>query len=215
MDVQNFYEHYFRDDPSTQLGDEEGTFVERLAWFAPRVPRGAVLLDYGCGDGVMLAALAERGALLHPDSCGVDISQNAIRKAANRFPALRGLRAALDKPLPLAGGIFDCVVASDVIEHVFDTDGMLREIHRLLKPGGILLLSCPYHGPLKDLVLLIGNQMDNHYRDPYSDHIRYFSTKTLKRVLHNNHFVVRECGGVGRIPWIWTNSMVLAEKPAP
>ena len=88
-DLKTYYEQYNRDDPlSTYKPEEEGTFSQRPAWFSRHIPRGAKVLDYGCGEGVLLAGLAQP-LQLHPDSCGVDISENAVRKAAFRFPHLK------------------------------------------------------------------------------------------------------------------------------
>jgi 2-polyprenyl-3-methyl-5-hydroxy-6-metoxy-1,4-benzoquinol methylase len=106
----------------------------------PAEPR---LLDMGCGDGALAGLLYRRfgGAIT-----GADPDAKAIALAEEMF-ARRGYRAAFrqvagtDTGLP--DGNFDAVVCSDVIEHVPDPVALLREIHRVLKPGGHLVLTTP------------------------------------------------------------------------
>lgn len=89
MDTKAYYEWYNRGDPSSIYRPEhEATFSQRLAWFSRRVRPGSKVLDYGCGEGVLLSGLHQRVGI-HEDSCGVDISENAVRKATTRFQNLR------------------------------------------------------------------------------------------------------------------------------
>ncbi len=214
MNFKEYYEYYNRDDPSsTYRPEHEATFTLRLAWFSKQVPSGAKVLEYGCGEGVALAELAKQRGL-HQDSCGVDISERAVRKATDRFPHLKFVPTASDGTIPFKDGSFDVVVASEVIEHVFDTDAMFQEFARVLRPAGSLLLSCPYHGFLKDLALLLSGQTDGHYHNPYSVHIRYYSVATLQEVLRKHGFRPTSWGGVGRLPFLWKSVAVAALRQA-
>lgn len=213
-DLKTYYEQYNRDDPlSTYKPEDEGTFSQRLAWFSRYIPRGAKVLDYGCGEGVLLAGLGQL-LQLHTDSCGVDISENAVRKAASRFPHLRFVPTSPSGAIPFGDRFFDAIVASEVIEHVLDTDAMFGEFRRVLQFSGFLFLSCPYHGFLKDLGLLLSNQLGRHYHDPYSAHVRYYSFATLTPVLKKHGFSITRRGGVGRLPFLWKSMVVAAIKDA-
>lgn len=188
MDAKAYYEWYNREDPlSGYRPEDEVTFAQRLAWFSKSMLPGRRVLDYGCGEGVLLAGLRE-GGIANAESCGVDISKNAVKKAAARFPGLCFSATRPDGAADFPAASFDAVVATEVIERVFDTDAVFREFHRLLRPEGLLLLSCPYHGFLKDLALLVTGGMERHYRDPYSCHIRYYSRNALRGVHQKTDF---------------------------
>lgn len=212
MDAKAYYERYHREDPSsTYRPEHEATFPQRLAWFSRYVHPGSKVLDYGCGEGVLLAGLHERIGL-HPDSCGVDLSDNAVRKARARFAGVRFLPTDPHGTAPCSDGFFDAVIASEVIEHVFDTEFAFGEFSRLLRTQGSLLLSCPYHGFLKDLGLVLTGRAESHYHDPYSNHIRYYSPSSLNKVLHQRGFRALHWGGVGRLPFLWHSLVVHAVK---
>ncbi|PIQ81491.1 MAG: SAM-dependent methyltransferase [Candidatus Omnitrophica bacterium CG11_big_fil_rev_8_21_14_0_20_64_10] len=214
MDAKRYYEWYNRDDPSSLYRPEdEITFAQRLSWFSKNIPPKSRILDYGCGEGVLLAELHKNG-IAGPESCGVDISENAVGRASIRFPYLRFLATHPNGITAFPDGSFDTVIATEVVEHVFDTDATFSEFHRLLRPGGTLLLSCPYHGFLKDLVILLTGRMDAHYHDPYSPHIRYYTPATLLSVHRKHGFRLVKQDGVGRFPCLW-NSMVTAAVKQP
>jgi SAM-dependent methyltransferase len=109
---------------------------------APSV-RGARILDLGCGHGVLSVDLAQRGAT---EVVGLDLDTDAISFAGqyvpDTFPALsRGLRFVSHDIADLAGSErFDFVFSKDAFEHILDLRGVVGHIHRLLKPGGQLIL---------------------------------------------------------------------------
>ncbi len=112
--------------------------------------RGKRVLDLGAGMGGFTVALAREGA------CVQAVEFNG---AYCRIARLRGRRYGLDLPvvqaageaLPLADGSFDLVCSWDVLEHVQDPPAVLREIHRVLRPGGAALLTvinrCAFRDP--------------------------------------------------------------------
>jgi ubiquinone/menaquinone biosynthesis C-methylase UbiE len=93
-------------------------------------------LDAGCGDGRYLAALAPE---LPARRAGVDLSERILETARARVAA--DFRQASLEALPFADGEFDLVLCSQVIEHVPDADGAIRELARVLRPGGTLVIS--------------------------------------------------------------------------
>ncbi|KPC58815.1 class I SAM-dependent methyltransferase [Streptomyces chattanoogensis] len=100
----------------------------------------ATILDIGCGDGTAAATAAQ--VLAGHRLVGVDWSQDALRRAGTRIPyAIRG--ELTDGGLPFATGSADAVLFSEVIEHLVDPDAALDELHRVLRPGGHLMLSTP------------------------------------------------------------------------
>ena len=112
-------------------------FIALLDRYVRREPGGQrLLMDLGCGVGGMLEPLAAYGRVI-----GTDVTLKGLQHCANRnFPRL----LACNGP----SGCFrdaslDCITAFDALEHIEDDIGTLREIHRMLKPGGILIASGP------------------------------------------------------------------------
>ena len=106
---------------------------------------GKRVLDFGCGWGGETAWLAERAA----EAVGADIDHNALADA-QAFAARRELRNLSfvhikNDRLPLADDSFDAVLSTNVFEHVMRPAATLREIHRVLRPGGSFLST---FGPL-------------------------------------------------------------------
>jgi len=107
--------------------------------------RGLRVLDAGCGSGALAAALAGGGAAV----TGIDLSASLLEIAARRLgPAVALRQADLGEPLPFADGSFDLVVASLVLHYLEDWVPALSEFHRLLVPGGRLVIST--HHPFMD-----------------------------------------------------------------
>ena len=102
------------------------------------LPAGAAILDIGTSTGTNLRMLSNLG---FRSMYGIDSSPEALR-----FCVKKGIGDVLGgdaTALPFADHSFDLVLATDIIEHVDDDIGALREIHRVLKPGSRLLLTVP------------------------------------------------------------------------
>lgn len=94
------------------------------------------ILDVGCGTGANLKMLAAFGT-----AHGVDISQQALEFCRQR--GLDNVRLGAAESLPYEDELFDLVTALDVIEHLDDDQVGLREVSRVLRPGGQVLLFVP------------------------------------------------------------------------
>jgi 2-polyprenyl-6-hydroxyphenyl methylase/3-demethylubiquinone-9 3-methyltransferase len=109
----------------------------RLKYFDSFVDwTGKSVLDLGCAGGFMAEALDERGATV----CAIDPATDAI-EAARAHASAGGRRIAYDvgvgEALPYEDGVFDVVVCVDVLEHVSDLPQVIREVARVLTPGGV------------------------------------------------------------------------------
>lgn len=127
---------------------------------------GRRVLDAGCGSGPLAAALQAQGAIV----TGVDSSPAMVELARQRLGADADLHVAdLGEPLPFEDDVFDDVVASLVLHYLQDWVAPLRELRRVLRPGGRLILSVPH--PSAFLV--------NHRGSDYFALTRYSETFTF------------------------------------
>lgn len=108
----------------------------RYAQVVKLVPRVSKrVLDIGCGDGVLLSLIGDHHLY------GVDLDQASLDYAATRIKA-RLIKAAAES-LPFKSNYFDLVIATEIIEHLAKPEIMLREIKRVLKPRGRVILTTP------------------------------------------------------------------------
>jgi ubiquinone/menaquinone biosynthesis C-methylase UbiE len=105
------------------------------------LPKGptATVLDLGCGVGVLLQDMVGRYIYVH----GLDVSAESLSLVGIDSPNLRGLVVGDGEHLPYRSGVFDAVALKGVLHHIPNVDQALRELHRVLKPGGTLLLVEP------------------------------------------------------------------------
>lgn len=153
-------------------------------------------LDVGCGSGRVSAALSRAGF----DVTGVD-SEEKVVKLARKISAEAGIRidfrvldfTASDAGLP--PGFFDLAVCSEVLEHVPDPVAIVERIHRLLKPGGRLILTVPR------------DPRQYTFLDELGGHLKRFTKEEIEEVL--GPFRVRRYFTVGwpcmrSIVWLYT-----------
>jgi SAM-dependent methyltransferase len=126
------------------MGEERNAAQSRvlqdmMPWDRERV------LDLGCGAGYWSAELAQRFPWMQVT--GVDFGEDFIAKARLHFASDRVTFQREDfQHLSFEEGVFDCVYADNVLEHAFDVDRTLNEIHRVLRDGGVLLAALPPDG---------------------------------------------------------------------
>ena len=127
---------------------------------------GLDVLDVACGEGYGSALLARSARSV----VGVDISGEAIAHARAEYAAVGNVRfeAASVATLPFADASFDAVVSFETIEHVDGAlqEQMLRELRRVLKPGGFLVISSPNKAVYSDKR---GFTNEFHVRELYFD----------------------------------------------
>jgi len=126
----------------------------RLSWMDRQIDWvGKQVLDLGCAGGFMAEALIDRGAVV----TGIDPAEGAIA-AARAHAEQTGRQIAYDigvgEALPYADQAFDAVVCVDVLEHVQDLKQVIREIARVLRPGGLFLFDTINRNPLARLATI-------------------------------------------------------------
>ncbi len=176
------------------------------------VPAGAKVLDLGCGNGSFLSLFQDRGWKLY----GSDFSTTGIQIARENFPQIEFFLADASSPsgeiLDRVGPV-DVILSTEVIEHVYDPRGFLRTAYSLLKPEGTLVLTTPYHGYLKNILLAVTGKMDAHFTVLWDHgHIKFWSRKTLTEALHETGFGQIDFVGSGRVPYLWKSMVLRARK---
>lgn len=149
------------------------TDFERLDRLTPYLKQRATILDVGCGMGTFVYAAKSQGYAVR----GMDISRPVIRfLKTHHIPAVSRMSA-------VKGGSVDAVVSFDVIEHIADPHAFLSGIYRVLKPGGICMISTPNAAGLSAKVLGYGWWVFGPH-----DHIRMYSVPTLIRLFAMHGF---------------------------
>lgn len=176
------------------------------------VPPHSVVVDLGCGNGSILAQFSRCGWELH----GFDISRSGIEVASRAYSGIQFSCVDLTTDLssnPLIGRC-DVVISTEVVEHIFLPRLYVKNCSSFLKPGGILIISTPYHGYLKNLALALFGKMDFHYTALLDyGHIKFWSRRTLTTLLAEAGFEVKRFVGAGRVPFLWNSMVILAKRP--
>jgi len=136
-----------------------GKYFTRLAgWLRPHTGSGP-MLDLGCAYGFLLSRFDD-GRRLY----GCDVSEWAIRQAADRFPQGQFVTADGTGPLPYDDGRFETVLCTDVLEHIAperQTD-VLAEVHRILAPAGRFCMTTPNLGRLRRWIYRRADRLERH-----------------------------------------------------
>jgi SAM-dependent methyltransferase len=170
-------------------------FAARRAFLLANVRAGERVLDLGAGDGAFAAELRAAGC----DVVAVDVAEEPLRRARARVPGLEVRRSDEDGPLPLGEDDVDVVWAGEVLEHVADLVGLLAEVRRVLRWGGRLLVTTPYHGRVSVAALALAGRFEEGF-DPRADHLRFFTARSLRAVLDDAGFAEVDVRAVGGVP---------------
>jgi len=168
------------------------------------------IFDLGCGNGALAGALTTAGY----EVAGCDVDERGVSLARQAVPrATFAVLGVEDDPNDLGWGVFDVVVSTEVIEHLYRPRALPRFAGKLLCHRGSLVVTTPYHGYLKNLALSIFGKWDTHL-DPFWEggHVKLWSRRTLSRLLSEEGFVVERFPGLGRMPFLWKSMLVLAQR---
>jgi 2-polyprenyl-3-methyl-5-hydroxy-6-metoxy-1,4-benzoquinol methylase len=160
---------------------EKKEFEDRLkivfSWILRNVRKGSKILDVACADGYFSKELVKAGYRVY----GCDLSKEILGNA-KRW-GIKTKVCNLEKSLPYPPEYFDFVFAGEVIEHIIDTDFFLEECGRVLKKGGILIITTPNLASLENRArLLIGIQprlLEYRLGKGNNGHVRGYALRTL------------------------------------
>ena len=152
---------------------------------------GAKVLDVGCGGG---RHIRQTRLLPGIDAIGLDLGWKEVRGSRDMLRELDGYPPQIGGTVPGAGEwmvmrgsvyalpfadtSFDCVIISEVLEHLHEDARALREMLRVLKPGGVLAASVPREGPEA-----LCWALSKRYRNTPGGHVRIYRRKRLRRML--------------------------------
>jgi len=166
--------------PSGVVG--EGHATRLLKKYIPA--RSAKILDFGCGSGMFLGELKKEGC---GNLSGFDIMR--YDGAAENFSGVDLKIAGSGEALPWADSTFDAVMALEVLEHVENPRFVEREINRVLKPGGIFVVSVPNAFHLANRIFFFLKRDFIRWSNK-NDHFNIFTRKIFNKIFLNDFELV-------------------------
>lgn len=174
----NYQEHYEKDaETYDYFADwEEGPQEEarRLRQhILKEIPQQAKwVLDIGCGGGWLAKALCAKGQCV----ISTDISSKNPIKAVDNIPEPTHFGLVADAfSLPIKKNSIDCVVSSEVIEHVPDPKAFIASLYEVLVPGGTLIITTPYNEKIQQSLCIHCNHLT-----PHNAHLHSFTRKKIE-----------------------------------
>lgn len=167
------------------------------------------IFDFGCGNGSVAKALSK-----FAEVAGVDISESAISQANEAFPELNLVRKSVYDDVSEEFGQFPMVISLEVVEHLFNPRLFARNLFNLVDPGGLAVISTPYHGYFKNLALAVTGKFDRHFTALWDGgHIKFWSMSTLSELLREVGFSDIEFYRSGRIAPLAKSMIAVARRP--
>jgi 2-polyprenyl-3-methyl-5-hydroxy-6-metoxy-1,4-benzoquinol methylase len=160
---------------------KKATFSRRVSDLKQYVPGGRIL-DVGTAFGFFLEVARDAGF----DPYGVEISEYSGGIAAGKFGADR-IHIGTLETAPFAPGMFDAIAMSDLLEHVLDPIRILKLAHRLLRPGGVVLITTPNTDSLSRQL------MGKNWLHYHLEHLFYPNPKSIKIMASKAGFSMSLC----------------------
>lgn len=190
------------------------------AFDALALPKGATVLDAPCGDGSLAAALGQAGY----DAHGVDIKSAGTGLLGRAYHD-----ADLNGRLPFGDAVFDIVFSIEGIEHLHDRYRYVRELHRVLKPAGTLILTTPNIVSVRSRMRFFGSGFYHRDSRPLREadpnpfhHIGLSTLADLRYALHTSGFRLTRVGHTHikpisvlygwLVPWMWLYTAIAFRK---
>lgn len=172
------------------------------------------VLDAGCGSGKVAFEL--RKMFPEMEFTGFDPSESGIQ-LAQKVHACAGVRFAqasiYDEPPVEWLEAFDFAYSAEVVEHLYAPRALPAFLMKVVRPGGGCLVTTPYHGWLKNVMISVLGKWDSHV-NPLWDHghIKFWSPRTLRTVFENGGWSFKAFTGLGRAPWLWMSMALEFER---
>ena len=178
--------------------------------------RDAKILDIGCSDGSFTKKVADK--VRSTDIFGIELVKGRAVEAHKN--GVNAVVANADRIFPFKDSVFDVVISNQVIEHVCDTDLFIKESYRVLRKGGVCIISTNNLSSSQNLFSLIlgyqptsthvsdeivvGNPLNPTYKwiwnPPYRTHRRIFTARSLKELFEFHGFQCEKLIGINLYP---------------
>jgi 2-polyprenyl-3-methyl-5-hydroxy-6-metoxy-1,4-benzoquinol methylase len=196
-----------------RYGDPAGAHTSDYLWMlvARELQRRAILraFEIGSGNGAFARYLAGLGI----EVTGIDPSTQGVAIANQANPKLRIEIGSAYDDLRGKFGQFAAVISLEVVEHLYSPRRFASCIANLLEPGGVALITTPYHGYWKNLALALAGKMDSHFTALWDHgHIKFWSPRTLSILLAEHGLLVDDILRLGRVPPLAKSMLVVATK---
>jgi len=182
--------------------------IEKL--FLSKISNKSEILDAGCGTGYLTNWLGKKGY----KTVGMDASEAGIMLAKkNQNKNSKFIYGDLDKLEDKFSNKFDAVFCIEVIEHSFSPRNLIGSLEKMTKKNGYVFISTPYHGYFKNLVIALLGKFDEHFTSLWDfGHIKFFSKKTLTKLINEKNFKIVSYGTVGRTFFLWKSMFFILKK---
>ena len=179
-----------------------------------KISTNANILDAGCGGGNLVNTLNNLG---YKNVYGFDASNSGIELAKRTFPRIADRFFNHDVYEPnLPSSVlqkYDVIISMEVIEHLYSPKTYLDNCRLWLKDNGFLIITTPYHGYLKNILIVLLNKFDSHFNPLWEGgHIKFFSKKTLSLLLDKTGFRILSFYEAGRLPFLWKSMILVGQK---
>lgn len=141
-----------------------------------KIPTGAKwILDAGCGSGWLAGKLTDKDRKV----ISMDIALANPQKAIQRFPSKNHFALVADAlAMPLKENSMDCIIASEIIEHLVDPGKFLECLFMMLKPGGVIIVTTPNNEKILYSLCIHCNQLT-----PQNAHLHSINKESVKKFL--------------------------------
>jgi len=173
------------------------------------------VLDLGSGDGILIKKISEKTRIKPKNITGVELNKKYVKKIKKAGFNIKSFD--INEKFPFKDKEFDYIISNQIIEHLYFTDEFMEEIHRVLKPGGILILSSTNLAALHSRIILllgfmpnalhpsinpVGTLIKKKGNNPLYGHKSVFTGKALKEftTLHKFKILLYETQSIMLVP---------------